>query len=94
MAQLILSDAEKAAQLWTDLDDASLGAMLRKKLAVLDEAAMQMNMTFTVAAAMMVCCHAAETQSNELRIEVDGITQDGRAFGDWSVVATRKAPNA
>ena len=94
MAQLILTEAEQSAVLWTDLDDAALGALLRKKLAVLTNAAAQMDRTFTSAAALMLCCAAAEEGSRELVFEVDNLTQAGRAFGDWKVVAMRMGPEA
>jgi hypothetical protein len=59
MAQLIMTDAERAALLWTDLDDAALGALLRKKIAFLQTAAEQMDRTVTMAAGLLLCCAAA-----------------------------------
>ena len=93
MAELILTDAEKAAELWTDLDDQALGALLRKKLIQFKTAAEQMDRAIATTAALLLCCDAAEANATELTVTVDGVTQAGREFGDWQVVATRKTPN-
>lgn len=94
MAELILTDAERAAALWTDLDDAALGALLRKKLILLKTAAEQMDRTITTAAGLLLCCAAAEVGASELTVSLDGVTQDGRDFGDWRIVAARKLSNS
>lgn len=94
MAELILTDAEKSAELWTDIDDAALGALLRKKIIQLNTAAKQMDRTVTMAAALMLCCAAAEAGATELTVSLEGVTQAGRDFGDWQIVAVRKVPNS
>ncbi len=93
MAELVLTEAEKAAELWTDLDDAGLGALLRKKLVLLRTAAEQMDRAITMAAALLLCCSAAESGAGEMAIELSGVTQGGRDFGSWRVVAVRVTPN-
>jgi hypothetical protein len=93
MAQLILTDAEREAGLWTDCDDAALGALLRKQLALLQTAEAQLDKTRETAAALLLCCNAAEAGANELRSELFGVTQGGQEFGDWVVTATRKPTN-
>ena len=93
MAELILTDAEKAVELWTDLDDQALGALVRKKLIVFKTAAAQMDRAIATTAALLLCCDAAEADATELTVTVEGVTQAGREFGDWTVVASRKTPN-
>lgn len=93
MAQLVLTEEEKAAELWTDLDDQALGALLRKKLIVFKTAAEQMDRAITMTAALLLCCDAAEAGATELTVNLDGVTQAGRDFGDWEIVAVRKTPN-
>jgi len=90
MAELILSKKEKAAALWTDLDDASLGRLVKKKMAMVISAAEQLDRSTTFAATLLLCCAAAEQRASELVLDIDGVTQDGREFGDWSVVVTKK----
>lgn len=91
MAELILTDEEKAAALWSDLDDAALGKLVKKKIAFITDAAEQLDRVTTFAAAMLLCCAAAENGSSEIALEIDGLTQEGREFGDWKVVAMKTA---
>ena len=91
MAELILTDDEKAAALWSDLDDAALGKLVKKKIAFLADAAEQLDRVTTFAAAMLLCCAAAEQNFSELALEIDGMTQEGREFGDWLVVVMKTA---
>lgn len=93
MAELILTDEEKAAALWSDLDDAQLGKLVKKKIAFLTDAAAQLDRVTTFAAAMLLCCAASEQSASEIALEIDGLTQEGRYFGDWKVV-TMKTANA
>ena len=82
MAKLILTDEEKAAALWSDLDDAALGKLVKKKIAYLTEAAEQLDRVTAFAAAIILCCAAAEHNASEIALEIDGLTQEGRDFGD------------
>lgn len=89
MAELILTDDERRAALWSDLDDAALGKLVKKKIVSLTDAAAQLDRVTTFAAAMLLCCAAAEQDSSEIAMEIEGLTQEGREFGDWKVVATK-----
>lgn len=89
MAELILTEEEEAAALWSDLDDAALGKLVKKKIAVIAEAATQLDHVTTFAAAMLLCCAAAEQNAGEISLKIDGLTQGGREFGDWKVVAVK-----
>ena len=93
MAELILTAEEKAAALWSDLDDAALGKLVKKKIALLTNVAEQLDQATTFAAAMMICCAASEEGKREVAFEIDGLTQAGREFGDWRVVAVRVKPS-
>ncbi len=89
MAELILTDEEKAAALWSDLDDAALGKLVKKKIAFLNDAATQLDRVTTFAAAMLLCCSASEQGAAEIAFEIEGLTQSERDFGDWKVVAVK-----
>lgn len=91
MAELILTEEEKAAALWSDLDDAALGKLVKKKIALLTDAVEQLDRVTTFAAAMLLCCAASEQGASEMALEIDGLKQEGRDFGNWRVV-TRKIP--
>lgn len=92
MAKLILTNKEKAATLWSDLDDAALGKLVRKKIASITDATAQLDRVTTFAAAVLLCCAAAEQNASEITLEINGLTQEGREFGDWEVVAMKTAP--
>ena len=94
MAELILTEAEKAAALWSDLDDAALGKLVKKNMATITKAAEQMDRTTLFSAALLICCGAAEVNAGKAEFDIEGVTQDGRDFGDWTVVATKKTANA
>lgn len=93
MAQLILTEQEKAAALWSDLDDATLGKLVKKKMALITTSAEQLDLATTFSAAFLLCCAASENNANELTFDIEGVTQEDRDFGDWRVVATKLVPN-
>lgn len=90
MAELILTDEEKAAALWSDLDDAALGKLVKKKISLITNAAEQLDRVTTLAAAMLLCCAASEQNASEITLEINGLTQEDREFGDWKVVAMKR----
>jgi len=89
MAELILTDAEKAAALWSELDDAALGKLVKKKISLITSTAEQLDRITTLAAAMLLCCAASEQNASEISFEINGLIQDGRQFGNWKVMAIR-----
>jgi hypothetical protein len=93
MAELMLTEAEKAAALWSDLDDAALGKLVKKQMATRTQSAEQMDRTTLFSAALLICCGAAEVNAGKAEFDIEGVTQDGRDFGDWTVVATKKTAN-
>jgi hypothetical protein len=94
MAELILTDEEKAAELWSDLDDAALGKLVKKQIAMITKAAEQMDRATLFSAALLICCGAAEVNAKKAEFDIDGVSHGERDFGDWTVVATKKPANA
>lgn len=91
MAELILTDEEKAARSWLDLDDASLGRLVKRtalKIIEHDEADRQR--VWTMTAAIILMGAAQDTNADNLKISLGGLTQKGQAVGDWEVIV-RKA---
>jgi len=91
MAELILTDDERAAKLWSDLDDAALGKVVKKKIAHLTGVAEQLDQITVSAAAILLCFAAIEQHASVVTIELDGLTQAGREFGNWKVVVMQTA---
>ena len=49
-----------------------------------------MDRAIAMTAALLLCCDAAESGATELTVSLEGVTQAGRDFGDWQIVAVRK----
>ena len=94
MAELILTPTEQEAALWSDLDDAALGKLVKKKMAGLTSSAEQLDRATIFAAAMLLCCVAVEVNAETLSLDIDGLSREGRDFGDWMVVAKKKNNSA
>ena len=75
MAELILTEEEKAAALWSDLDDAALGKLVKKKIALLSSAAEQLDRVTTFAAAMLLCCAACGKQALSMWVVDNGMRE-------------------
>lgn len=93
MAELILTEEEKAAPLWSDLSDEALGKLMKKKIAAISSAAKQNDMVTLHAAAMMLCLVAVEHGVDGLTLELNGVNAPA-LDGDWqfTVTAQRVAP--
>lgn len=90
MAELILTEEERAAALWSDLDDASLGRLLKKHISSFSNAAEQLERTTILAAALMLCCETAAQGSDTAVLDLDGVTDADREFGDWRITVARR----
>jgi hypothetical protein len=77
------------AMLWIELDDAALGKLVKAKIFALSTVAERLEMTETLAAALLFCCSAAEQQADTALITLEGLTQGDSKFGDWRIEATR-----
>lgn len=93
MAELILTDEEKAAALWSDLDDAALGKLVKRKIALITDVAAQLDQVTTFSAAIMLCLAAHEANTTEVAFELDGLSRGEIKIGDWRVVAMKMTPS-
>jgi hypothetical protein len=94
MAELTLTDDEKKLALWSDLDDACLGKLVKKQISAITVAAEQMDRVTLFSAALLICCGAAECNADNVIYDIDCVTQDGRQFGDWTVIAIKKSSSS
>ena len=90
MTELIMTEEERAAALWSDLDDASLGRLLKRHIIAIQTASKQLEKTSILAAALILCCETAAQGSVRGEFELEGVTEGDREFGDWVVTVTRK----
>ena len=88
MAELILTDEEKAALSWLDLSDEELGKICRK--ALVDMPAFRCNdnankQLIFFNAGLVLCKIAAESTSDNVGFDAHRVKLSGRDVGDWRV---------
>jgi hypothetical protein len=88
VAELILTDEEKAAPTYLDWDDAALGKLVKKMAAMLHDKYGQEAAFMTTGAHLIlgsaVKCNAASAVTN-----IDGFTISGEDAGDWKITVER-----
>lgn len=91
MAKLILTDAEKAANSWLDLDDANLGKVLKATALKLKAHANDQSRLWFVSAAMLLCSMADDSNADRFSQTIKGFSNHGKLAGDWRVIVRRIA---
>jgi hypothetical protein len=94
MAELILSDEDKAAARWLQMDDVSVGRLVKyTQLAILRDADEQQRVWWW-SAALLLCSMADEAGSDNTKFKIEGVTLENGAvpIGDWEVVVRRRIP--
>lgn len=93
MAELILTEAEKTAATWFELDDATLGKVVKRTAAGLLTHSEEMGRIWWFAAALLLCGQAKDANAETLTVNVDGFTDAGQELGDWEVTVRRIKPS-
>lgn len=92
--ELILTDEEKAAHSWLELDDESLGKMIKAtavKYASTPDG--EIDHMHKMTCAMILCNMAADVNSTTSTFTLNGLTKKGEPQGDWKVTVKRvKSP--
>lgn len=83
MAELILTEEEKAAALWSDLSDDAVGKLVKQRMAMITTLAQQNNQVIGMAAALLLICELVEVGADGMVMDIDGVTHQGREVGDW-----------
>lgn len=91
MAELILTDEEKASASYLDWDDASIGRGV-KKIALEIEDVKGEDAISWCAGVLMLLARAIDADSEKSVMKVDGFTQAGKPLGDWEVTVRRLPP--
>lgn len=92
MAQLILTDEEKAAHSWLHLDDESLGRLVKySALAIAGHDVTDGGKVRGMTNAIMLATMAHEANAETTTVELKGVTQDGVGIGDWRITIERTA---
>jgi hypothetical protein len=92
MAELILTDEEKASNSYLDWDDAALGKLTKKvALTIRDGRADDKLPIIANAAAMMLVGMAHDSNAETFTLTLGGCTHHGEPVGDWKVTVKRKS---
>ena len=95
MAQLILTDEEKAALSWLDMDDDALGKLCRKAcLVILQKEKSEDNpddrkSVWAASAGMMLCGVADDANATTATFHFDGLTHGDKERGNWRVTVEK-----
>lgn len=92
MAELILTDEEKAAQYWNDIDDAALGKAVKSmwfnhvwSMTAENDALDLAHKTATIG----MCCRLHALNATDFECSVRGVHNGDLPCGDWRIVFER-----
>lgn len=92
MAELILTDEEQAAATWFELDDATVGKIVKKtSLGLLDHSNEQ-GRVWWFAAALLLCGMADDANADTFSQEVNNFSNGDDDRGNWLVTVERIKP--
>jgi len=90
MAELILSDEDKAAARWLQMSDESVGRLVKyTQVAILRDADEQKRVCWWSAMLLLVSL-AHEANAETSTFQIDGVTIGDVPIGDWEVVVRRR----
>lgn len=89
MAELILTDEEKAAKNYLSLPDEALGKIVKALASNIQDHHGDKAATFS-ACAVMIACMVAERGLESNLLKLDGVSDDGTEHGDWEILVRRQ----
>lgn len=89
MAELVLTEAEKAAKTWLELDDATVGKLVKSTTLKICDHSDEFGRIAFISAAILLCGGAAQANATNLVQEIKGLTLKGVDFGDWTITIRR-----
>ena len=89
MAEIILTSDEEKAGSWMQLDDASLGKVVKEGMLQLKKISQEQDKLFVMAAATILCCEASEANADILKLTNENLTRCGEDIGNWLVTIKR-----
>lgn len=93
MAELILTKEEQDAATWLELDDATVGKIVKKTaLGILDHSNEQ-GRVWWFAAALLLCGMADDANADTFSQEINNFTKEGNDRGDWRITIERINPS-
>ena len=90
MAKLILTKEEKKAATWLELEDETLGKVVKSMMSTIKRASDEQGKLYLLSAAIMLCTVTAKTNADVANFKVDGLKNKTNDFGNWEVIIRRK----
>ena len=90
MAKLILTEKEKKADTWLELEDETLGKVVKSIMSTMKQASDEQGKLYLLSAAMILCSTTAEANAEKATYTVEGIKNKTNDFGNWQIIVKRK----
>ena len=88
--ELILTDAEKAASTWVELDDAALGKAVKAMMCQIKITSDEQEKLMLFSASIILCSVAVEANADKLVQTIEGLTIKGQPFCNWKVTIKKQ----
>lgn len=88
--KLILTAAEKKAATWAELDDASLGKVVKAMMSKIRETSEEQGKLFYLSAAIILCGAAVDANADRLVQTIEGLTIKGQTWGNWKIIIQKQ----
>lgn len=85
MAELILTEEEKAANSWLEVSDEALGRMIKASVLSIQAKATELNKLYMATCGFMLCNLACDSNASHLTLDVDGLTLGDEQRGQWKI---------
>lgn len=86
MAELITTQAEKAAASYLDWDDAALGRFVKYAMLAFKKSASEIDRVLTASAALHLVHSCVDIKAAEFEGKLEGVTiNNGTEVGDWEI---------
>lgn len=87
--ELIMTEEEKAAATWAELDDESVGKVVKSLMFKIKEHADEEKTMFFWSAAIALCSLVADTNADTFKETIEGLTNNGEPLGDWRITISK-----
>jgi hypothetical protein len=91
MAELILTEEEKASATWLELSDEAVGRLTKKVALDIVEIGNEQGRVWTMSAALILIGLAADKNATASTTRINGFTHGAEKLGDWEVTIKRLA---
>lgn len=89
MAELILTEEEKQAPTWLELDDETIGKIVKATQLTIFNHQQETEKIHWFSAALILCSLAVEANADKYSQDIIGLTLHGKKLGDWNITVKK-----